>query len=241
MAGTVELPSDVELESAPSDDGIAVSHCDSQVELPADLTTNPWEAEMEHVADGVLHVDQQPEHTRGVAIEMPADVEAESESDVVVEEHMVFQNWKAASSQCTHDSQSVRSWKRKRQTQEERGHANEMEPMAVSGGILLRKALNEVAVMHFPSHLLAVDKPDECEQHHFMEWFSCPRMVPVAVSKGLFASVSLDITLGCNLLDSTCQQQAFALLRKHKPCMLMLSPPCTWCPPQGWHVTNIVG
>ena len=59
------------------------------------------------------------------------------------------------------------------------------------------------------------------------EFFSPPRVVPVARSLGLIGILSLDIVCGWDLSIDWVQHLALALVDKLEVQMLMLSPPCT--------------
>ena len=68
-------------------------------------------------------------------------------------------------------------------------------------------------------------------KHHIMEFYTCPRLVPLAPKFGLQGSISLDVVHGWDALKGGGRKLAMTLLAHCKPSFLMLSPPCTfWSP-----------
>ena len=65
-------------------------------------------------------------------------------------------------------------------------------------------------------------------QHDFMEIFCPPRMVPIAVEKGLHACMSIDILTGWNIGDPRVQKYIINMVHTCKPKMVHMSCPC--CP-----------
>lgn len=62
-----------------------------------------------------------------------------------------------------------------------------------------------------------------------VEIYSPPRMVPIAVQQyGLRATLSVDLLTGWNLLDSDVRVALVQEIKRRRPRVLMMSPPCTW-------------
>ena len=59
------------------------------------------------------------------------------------------------------------------------------------------------------------------------EVYSPPRLVKEAKRRGLRAEMSVDITTGTDLRDPEARQQIGDQLRRRRPRLLMVSPPCT--------------
>ncbi|CAK8990413.1 Integrase catalytic domain-containing protein, partial [Durusdinium trenchii] len=62
---------------------------------------------------------------------------------------------------------------------------------------------------------------------HVGEVYSPPRVSKEARRQGLRASIALDLTTGWDFRDPAQRQKARELVRKHRPAVLLLSPPCT--------------
>lgn len=60
-----------------------------------------------------------------------------------------------------------------------------------------------------------------------LQIFSMPRIVPYVQMLRLKGFMSLDKLNGWDLLDDDKLVQAFGILMKHKPKVVMISPPCT--------------
>lgn len=65
------------------------------------------------------------------------------------------------------------------------------------------------------------------EQHHFMEFYSPPRVAVALQRAGLRAQHSFDILTGYDLLTFEGRARALRLYETHVPFFTMLSPPCT--------------
>ena len=69
-------------------------------------------------------------------------------------------------------------------------------------------------------------------KHHahdaVLEVFSPPRLVPVATEMGLKAQISLDLTSGWDCNNAMDRKKGKDLISKHKPHLLLVSPPCTF-------------
>ena len=61
----------------------------------------------------------------------------------------------------------------------------------------------------------------------FVELFSEPRCVPEARKQGLSAEASFDLSTGWDCRKMTHRKQAWAYLKKHRPKVVGMSPPCT--------------
>jgi hypothetical protein len=62
---------------------------------------------------------------------------------------------------------------------------------------------------------------------HVAEFYSPPRVVPMASNMGLRASVSLDLQNGHDFLQAGCCEQSLGYLSTTGVLMLIMSPPCT--------------
>eukprot|EP00959_Pyramimonas_sp_CCMP1952_P019304 408078-Pyramimonas_sp.AAC.1 len=71
------------------------------------------------------------------------------------------------------------------------------------------------------THPLSKDRQD------FLEIFCPPRMVPIAVSKGLSATLSMDVLTGWNFLDPKVREYALSLIKAMKPILIHVGPPRT--------------
>ena len=65
-------------------------------------------------------------------------------------------------------------------------------------------------------------------QDDLVEIYSPPRMVPLAAQKGLRATLSVDLLTGWNLLDPDVRVALVQEIKRRRPRVLMMSPPCTW-------------
>ena len=65
------------------------------------------------------------------------------------------------------------------------------------------------------------------DDHHYMEFFTPPRIALACIALGLMAVWSLDLTGGYDLALQSMQMYALGLLHKHRPRVLGLTPPCT--------------
>eukprot|EP00435_Cladocopium_sp_Y103_P022132 s1863_g5.t1 len=61
---------------------------------------------------------------------------------------------------------------------------------------------------------------------HVGEVYSPPRVTAEAQSQGLRGKIALDLTTGWNFSKSGHRQKALKLVAKHKPAVVLLSPPC---------------
>ena len=61
---------------------------------------------------------------------------------------------------------------------------------------------------------------------HCAELFSPPRIVPVAKKAGLRASLSMDLTTGYDFLLRQDRERAWREIKKNKPAIILLCPPC---------------
>lgn len=76
------------------------------------------------------------------------------------------------------------------------------------------------------SHQTVITIADE-EPHHFMEFFSPPR-VCIPLRREQFRAVhSFDLNTGYNFLHFEDRARAWRLMVEHRPFFTMLSPPCT--------------
>ena len=64
-------------------------------------------------------------------------------------------------------------------------------------------------------------------QDNLAEYFSPPRLVPVAQARGLRASLSVDLATGWDLASKLQSELALDALTSRQIKFLMLSPPCT--------------
>ena len=79
---------------------------------------------------------------------------------------------------------------------------------------------------------LTLLKKPKMRPHDIMEFYSCPRLVPVATQKfGLRGDVSLDLVHGWDALKADHRKIAEQLLWHLEPGFLMTSPPCTFFSP----------
>lgn len=65
------------------------------------------------------------------------------------------------------------------------------------------------------------------EAEDVMEVFCPPRIVPAARARGLTGSLSIDILTGFNLTDARTQEFVCNLVRRRRPSVVLVSPPCT--------------
>lgn len=68
---------------------------------------------------------------------------------------------------------------------------------------------------------------DQAEQHHFMEFYSPPRVAVALRRAGFRAQYSFDIMTGYDFLEFQGRARALRLYETHDPFFTMLSPPCT--------------
>jgi len=61
-----------------------------------------------------------------------------------------------------------------------------------------------------------------------VEIYSPPRMVPIAAARGMRATLSVDLQTGWNLLDPDARAALVQEIKRRRPVVLMMSPPCTW-------------
>jgi hypothetical protein len=61
-----------------------------------------------------------------------------------------------------------------------------------------------------------------------VEIYSPPRMVPLAAKRGMRATLSVDLLTGWNLLDPDVRVALVQEIKRRRPRVLMMSPPCTW-------------
>lgn len=78
---------------------------------------------------------------------------------------------------------------------------------------------------------LSQSKGRRAADHQIMEFYSRPRLVPMAASFGMTGQISLDLVHGWNGLDPEHQALACRLLGQLRPQFLMCSPPCTFFSP----------
>ena len=64
-------------------------------------------------------------------------------------------------------------------------------------------------------------------QHDIAEFYSQPRLVPVAIAAGLYGALSADLVTGWNFEQIQDRERSLCLLTEHEVFFLMLSPPCT--------------
>lgn len=80
------------------------------------------------------------------------------------------------------------------------------------------------------THPLKTPSPAEAMQltghHHFAEYYSPPRTVPLVQRAGLTALLSLDILTGWNFQDRTLQRLSLQLLTTLSVLFLVVCPPC---------------
>ena len=81
---------------------------------------------------------------------------------------------------------------------------------------------------------LVIDKIEEeganqiqCLPHHFMEFYSPPRVALPLRRTGFFARYSFDLMTGYDFLKFEDRARALRLYEAHAPFFVMLSPPCT--------------
>ena len=74
--------------------------------------------------------------------------------------------------------------------------------------------------------VVSLNPQGNCDGTHVGEVFSMPRVVPVAESKNLVCCGSFDVGTGWDFLKSEHRQLCRERLRKSKPRVLVLSPPC---------------
>ena len=81
---------------------------------------------------------------------------------------------------------------------------------------------------------LVIDKIEEeganqiqCLPHHFMEFYSPPRVALPLRRTGFFARYSFDLMTGYDFLKFEDRARALRLYETHAPFFVMLSPPCT--------------
>ena len=75
--------------------------------------------------------------------------------------------------------------------------------------------------------MLKKANPLSKDKEDFLEIFCPPRMVPIAKSKGLTATLSMDLLTGWNFLDPRVRAYVRSLVRARKPTLIHVSPPCT--------------
>jgi hypothetical protein len=97
-------------------------------------------------------------------------------------------------------------------------------------GRSIDEVMKTVVIPHRASDLWFVEVPRELQgvpQDDFMEIYSPPRLVPLAVQAGMRASASLDLLTGWNFLTADGRALAVQEVKTRRPKVLMLSPPCT--------------
>lgn len=100
---------------------------------------------------------------------------------------------------------------------------------------LLNDSLKELSRTDFDGEPKTIDK----SQRHFVvgslknfldhvgEIYSPPRMTAEAVNHGLKGKLALDLSTGWDFNIPRHRKEALNLIKKHKPAVLLLSPPCT--------------
>ena len=98
----------------------------------------------------------------------------------------------------------------------------------------INEIMNELEMVPSRHHVLWDVQPqlscplDGTLPDDLVEIYSPPRMVPRAVRRGLRASLSVDLLTGWNLLDSASRVALVQEIKRRRPRVLMMSPPCTW-------------
>ena len=110
-----------------------------------------------------------------------------------------------------------------------KSHVKQNQKQTKNAGKKLQPIMQDSACMDNAMALLAKPK---MRPHDIMEFYSCPRLVPVAAQKfGLRADVSLDLVHGWDALKPGHRKIAHDLLWHLEPGFLMTSPPCTFFSP----------
>lgn len=94
----------------------------------------------------------------------------------------------------------------------------------------IEEVMREEVIPHRMPELWWVTVPAQLNgtiQDDFMEVYSPPRMVPLAVKAGMRASMSMDLLTGWNFLSRDARILAVQEIKARRPKVLMLSPPCT--------------
>ena len=88
----------------------------------------------------------------------------------------------------------------------------------------------EVVPHRMPDLWFAAPLPAQLDgtiQDDFLEVYSPPRLVPLAVKRNMRASVSMDLLTGWNFLSMDAKISAVQDIKARRPKVIMLSPPCT--------------
>jgi hypothetical protein len=98
-------------------------------------------------------------------------------------------------------------------------------------GRSLKDVLGDVDLSNVPRLNVPVPKMVYGPADDLVEFFSPPRLVPIARISGLKAELSCDLQTGWDLMMESHQRRALAELHRRRPVVLVVSPPCTlWSP-----------